>query len=220
MAEHDGNREGLLWKTKYYENCPGCRIDTRKETDLGIPYKDLLFIWIVALTTFLPISSLFPYIYFLIRDFNIAKRQEDIGYYAGFVGRIIFNALFGLSTNFLMAVSMRFLLGCFSGIYGPVQVCSFCFLFLMAVSVVYSIYGPVQETLHKHIGIASCETGMNGRIQENKEIGLIDSKESLLTNWPLISSIVVLCVFSLQSMAYTEVIEPLADFHMLLLFKF
>jgi MFS family permease len=34
----------------------------------------------------LPISSLFPYIYFMIRDFHIAKQEEDIGFYAGFVG--------------------------------------------------------------------------------------------------------------------------------------
>ncbi|GAU16395.1 hypothetical protein TSUD_117440 [Trifolium subterraneum] len=34
----------------------------------------------------LPISSLFPYLYFMIRDFNIAKREEDISAYAGYVG--------------------------------------------------------------------------------------------------------------------------------------
>ncbi|XP_061954673.1 protein ZINC INDUCED FACILITATOR-LIKE 1-like isoform X2 [Populus nigra] len=44
-------------KKKYYEDCPA-----------------------------LPISSLFPFLYFMIRDFHIAKREEDIGYYAGYVG--------------------------------------------------------------------------------------------------------------------------------------
>ncbi|ONK78525.1 uncharacterized protein A4U43_C02F19730, partial [Asparagus officinalis] len=34
----------------------------------------------------LPISSLFPFLYFMIRDLQIAKRVEDIGFYAGFVG--------------------------------------------------------------------------------------------------------------------------------------
>lgn len=31
------------------------------------------------------------------------------------------------------------------------------------------------------------------------------AKESLLKNWPLMSSIIVYCVFSLHDMAYTEV---------------
>jgi len=31
------------------------------------------------------------------------------------------------------------------------------------------------------------------------------AKESLYTNWPLISSIIVYCVFSLHDIAYTEV---------------
>ncbi|GKD65657.1 zinc induced facilitator-like 1-like protein isoform X1, partial [Tanacetum coccineum] len=34
----------------------------------------------------LPISSLFPFLYFMVRDFNIAEKEEDISYYAGFVG--------------------------------------------------------------------------------------------------------------------------------------
>ncbi|GJR38481.1 zinc induced facilitator-like 1-like protein isoform X1 [Tanacetum coccineum] len=34
----------------------------------------------------LPISSLFPFLYYMIRDFNIAEKEEDISYYAGFVG--------------------------------------------------------------------------------------------------------------------------------------
>ncbi|GAB2275039.1 Probable peptide/nitrate transporter At3g43790 [Dionaea muscipula] len=34
----------------------------------------------------LPTSSLFPFLYFMIRDFGIAKQVEDIGFYAGFVG--------------------------------------------------------------------------------------------------------------------------------------
>ncbi|KAL3568890.1 hypothetical protein D5086_028780 [Populus alba] len=55
----DGNGIGESFlKKKYYEDCPGS----------------------------LPISSLFPFLYFMIRDFHIAKREEDIGYYAGYVG--------------------------------------------------------------------------------------------------------------------------------------
>ncbi|XP_011041314.1 PREDICTED: protein ZINC INDUCED FACILITATOR 1-like isoform X2 [Populus euphratica] len=90
----------------------------------------------------------------MIRDFHIAKREEDIGYYAGYVGSafmfgraltsvlwgmiadrygrkpviifgtvsvVIFNTLFGLSTSFWMAISMRFLLGSLCGILGPMR---------------------------------------------------------------------------------------------------
>ncbi|RVX06595.1 Protein zinc induced facilitator-like 1 [Vitis vinifera] len=89
-----------------------------------------------------------------IRDFHIAKREEDIGYYAGYVGSafmlgraltsvawgmvadrygrkpvimigtitvVIFNTLFGLSVNFWMALSTRFLLGSLNGVLGPIK---------------------------------------------------------------------------------------------------
>lgn len=141
-------------KVEYFENCPGCKIDKLKESSHGLPYKHLFFLFIVVLAAALPISSLFPFLYFMIRDFHIAEREEDIGYYAGYVGSafmfgraltsvlwgmiadrygrkpvilfgsvtlVIFNTLFGLSTNFWMAVSTRFLLGSLSGILGPMR---------------------------------------------------------------------------------------------------
>lgn len=85
MAEN-GIGESLLRKNKYYEDCPGCKIELSKETNTGVPFKYLLYVWIVVLCAALPISSLFPFLYFMIRDFHIAKREEDIGYYAGYVG--------------------------------------------------------------------------------------------------------------------------------------
>ncbi|XP_058078198.1 protein ZINC INDUCED FACILITATOR-LIKE 1-like isoform X2 [Magnolia sinica] len=75
-----------LLKKVYYENCPGCKQDQINEERRGIPFKDFLFIWIVILCAALPISSLFPFLYFMIRDFHIAKNVQDIGYYAGYVG--------------------------------------------------------------------------------------------------------------------------------------
>ncbi|KAI3724030.1 hypothetical protein L2E82_35794 [Cichorium intybus] len=39
----------------------------------------------ILLGASLPFSSLYPFIYFTIRDFNLASQEEDIGYYAGFV---------------------------------------------------------------------------------------------------------------------------------------
>ncbi|RZC79145.1 hypothetical protein C5167_003382 [Papaver somniferum] len=263
MADHqNSNRTGLLSKTEkdvvYYVSCPGCKIDDRKAKNLGIPYKELVYIWIVVLSPVLPISSLFPYLYFLVRDFNIAKKEEDIGYYAGCVGSaymfgraltsllwgaladrygrkpvilaccttvIICNTLFGLCTNFWIAVAMRFLLGCFSGIFGPVQayateVCrkEYQALGLSFISTAWAIgliVGPAiggflaQETLHKHSAPneESYEADhVTEKIQENEEVrSVTDSKGSLFTNWPLISCIVVYCIFSLHDMAYSEI---------------
>nr|XP_048326210.1 protein ZINC INDUCED FACILITATOR-LIKE 1-like isoform X2 [Ziziphus jujuba var. spinosa] len=84
MAEE--SRERLLKKVVYYENCPGCKVDQYKETQHGLPIRDLLFIGIVVLCNVLPISSLFPFLYYMIRDFHIAEREEDISFYGGFVG--------------------------------------------------------------------------------------------------------------------------------------
>ncbi|XP_025014586.1 protein ZINC INDUCED FACILITATOR-LIKE 1 isoform X2 [Ricinus communis] len=94
VADHEEKnyRQTLLDKTnssssgRYYENCPGCQLDLFKQTNPAIPVKHLFYVWIVVLCAALPISSLFPFLYFMIRDFHIAKREEDIGYYAGYVG--------------------------------------------------------------------------------------------------------------------------------------
>ncbi|KAL6534704.1 hypothetical protein OROGR_013379 [Orobanche gracilis] len=53
----------------------------------------------------LPISSLFPFLYFMVRDFHIAKREEDISSYAGYVGssfmcgRALTSLLWGLLSD-------------------------------------------------------------------------------------------------------------------------
>ncbi|WCJ36764.1 zinc induced facilitator 1 [Euphorbia peplus] len=69
-----------------YEKCPGCEVDRHNRVHKGIPFRNLSFIWFVSLCTALPLSSLFPFVYFMVRDFHIAKEEEDIGFYAGFVG--------------------------------------------------------------------------------------------------------------------------------------
>ncbi|KAF8021794.1 hypothetical protein BT93_G2050 [Corymbia citriodora subsp. variegata] len=116
----------VLLKKRYYENCPGCKVDKRKESQRGCPIRELVSIWIVVLCT----------------DFHIAKREEDIGYYAGYVGSslllgrvltsifwgivadrygVILNTIFGLSVNFWMAIATRFLIGCLNGLLGLVK---------------------------------------------------------------------------------------------------
>ncbi|RZC64214.1 hypothetical protein C5167_025986 [Papaver somniferum] len=300
-AGENSNTEPLLPKSTidvfYDKDCPGCRMDLRKETCLGAPYKELLYIWIIALCVGLPISSLYPYLYFLVKDFNVTKRDEDIGYYAGCVasaymlgrgltsvlwgavadryGRkpviifccttmVILTTLFGLSTNFWMAVSIRLLLGASSAIFGPIQayateVCreehqTLALSFTSSAWAIGMIIGPAMggflaepavkypnifskdslfarlpyflpclcisiwtaaatiaclwlpETLHKHkeTNEESHGTGVTEKRQESDEIGSTKS-ENLFKNWPLMSCIIVYCVFSLHNMAYSEI---------------
>ncbi|CAL0333629.1 unnamed protein product [Lupinus luteus] len=83
--EDENIREPLL-KKKYYENCSGCKVEQAKELNHGLSILNLSIIWMVVLCAALPISSLFPFLYFMVRDFNIAKTETDIGSYAGYVG--------------------------------------------------------------------------------------------------------------------------------------
>ncbi|XP_006663795.1 protein ZINC INDUCED FACILITATOR-LIKE 1 isoform X2 [Oryza brachyantha] len=82
MAEPEPPPEAKV----YHDGCPGCAIEQRKEEHTGIPYNEFLFVAITTLASSLPISSLFPFLYFMIRDLHIARTEEDIGFYAGFLG--------------------------------------------------------------------------------------------------------------------------------------
>ncbi|CAJ2638642.1 unnamed protein product [Trifolium pratense] len=296
--ENENVGEALLKKT-YYDNCPGCKVDKAKELKTDVSFRNLLNIWMVVLCSALPISSLFPYLYFMIRDFNIAKREEDISAYAGYVGSafmlgrsftsipwgmvadrygrkpvaiigiisvIIFNTLFGLSTSFWMAVTTRFLLGSLNGLLGPMKAyCSEIFreekqaLGLSTFSAAWGmglIIGPalggylaqptvkyphifpknsfwdtfpyflpsilisafavvvaisciwLPETLHNHpLGdqstndVEALETGSKTKDKDK----IIQKDENLFLNWPLMSAIIVYCIFSLHDIAYQEV---------------
>uniref|UniRef100_A0A0E0PJU1 Major facilitator superfamily (MFS) profile domain-containing protein n=1 Tax=Oryza rufipogon TaxID=4529 RepID=A0A0E0PJU1_ORYRU len=79
-------------KKEYHKGCPGCQLEKANESRTGIPYLNFFYICIIGITSSLPIQSLFPYQYFMIRDMNIAKREEDIGFYAGFVAASYFLA--------------------------------------------------------------------------------------------------------------------------------
>uniref|UniRef100_A0A1J3G6U7 Protein ZINC INDUCED FACILITATOR 1 n=2 Tax=Noccaea caerulescens TaxID=107243 RepID=A0A1J3G6U7_NOCCA len=150
----DEYKDALLEKHKYHEGCPGCKVEQMKQLRRGYPYLELSFVWIIVLSTSLPISSLYPFLYYMIEDFGVAKTEKDIGFYAGFVGCsfmfgraltsvfwgivadrygrkpiillgtisiAIFNALFGLSVNFWMAIGTRFLLGSFNCLLGTMK---------------------------------------------------------------------------------------------------
>nr|CBX25429.1 hypothetical_protein [Oryza glaberrima] len=73
MEEEAGAEVPLLKiKGDYHQGCPGCAYDRKKEVYRGLPYKEFLYLWMICLTA--------------VRDLHVAKRTEDIGFYAGFVG--------------------------------------------------------------------------------------------------------------------------------------
>ncbi|XP_048569791.1 protein ZINC INDUCED FACILITATOR-LIKE 1-like [Triticum urartu] len=293
----------------YVEGCPGCAIDRRKAENPDIPYSSFLYVWVITLSTALPISSLFPYLYFMIRDLHVAKRTEDIGFYAGFVGAsfmfgrfltatiwgiaadrigrkpvilfsvfsvVVFNTLFGLSVTYWMAIATRFLMGALNGLLGPIKAYSIevCrpeheALALSLVSTSWAIgliIGPalggylalpaekypnifspdslfgrfpyflpclctsvfaavvltgclwMPETLHKHKAsengkqsVDALEAHLIDPQEKVEESDSVDTKKSLFKNWPLMSSIIVYCIFSYHDMAYTEVFSLWAE---------
>lgn len=266
MASRSDQCEPLLKKSvTYHENCHGCKVEQLKETRKGYPLKELTLVGLLVLCNSLPISALFPFLYFMVRDFHIAK-TEDIGYYAGYIGSsfmfgrfltsvlwgiaadkygrkpvmligvfsvVVFNTLFGLSVNFWMAISMRFLLGSFNGMLGPVKPADkfpdifsktslfgrFPYFLPCLAITIFSIMIFVAtfwlpETLHKHPlegekkGDDDPELGLEDKsFQENKEVPQKQKKnrKSLLKNWPAMSSISIYCVYSLHDMAYSEI---------------
>ncbi|XP_019161344.1 PREDICTED: protein ZINC INDUCED FACILITATOR-LIKE 1-like [Ipomoea nil] len=295
----------LQKKNCYYENCPGCKVEQQKRLQRGLPIKNLITVWIIVLATALPISSLFPFLYFMVRDFQIAKREEDIGFYAGYIGSsfmvgraltsvfwgmvadrygrkpvlvfgtmavVVLNTLFGLSVNFWMAIITRFLLGSLNGLLGPVkayaaelfheehQALGMSMItiswgiglvigpslggFLSQPAEKYpSVFSPdslfgrfpyllpcliisffalvvaigsfwIPETLHKHdsVSVSPCDSNEALEAAAHHQVETeTSSKESLFKNWPLISSIIVYCVFSFHDMAYTEIFSLWAE---------
>ncbi|CAH9145352.1 unnamed protein product [Cuscuta epithymum] len=268
-SESDASYKEALLEQKaekgYYENCPGCKVEQQKQLQRGVPIKLLIRVWAIVLCSSLPISSLFPFIYFMIRDFKIAKTEEDIGYYAGYVGSafmlgravtslfwgmladkygrkpvfifstisvVIFNTLFGFSTNFWMAIITRFLLGSLNGLLGPIKAFAveafperYQSLGLSSVSTAWGmglIIGPAlggflaQETLHKHDSVSVSSRNSYKALEaasktSKNDGGSKDSKKSIFNNWPLMSSIIIYCVFSLHEMAYTEIFSLWAE---------
>ncbi|KAH7284010.1 hypothetical protein KP509_34G035500 [Ceratopteris richardii] len=80
----------LRKQTTFVEGCPGCLLEKKKaEAPHIAPVKELCFVALLVLCNVLPIASLFPFIYFMVQDFGIAKVTTQIGTYAGYIGSAI-----------------------------------------------------------------------------------------------------------------------------------
>ncbi|KAG2396777.1 Protein ZINC INDUCED FACILITATOR 1 [Vigna angularis] len=244
-------------KKKYYENCPGCKVDEAKELSEGrsVLFTKLFVVWMLVLCASLPISSLFPFVYFMVRDFNIAKTEADISFYAGYLGSVYMlgrclTSLFwgtiadrigrkpAYTTELLREEHQALGLSTVSSAWGvglvigpalggylskpvekypqifpkdsfwdkfPYFLPSFVMSALAFVVAIGCIWIP--ETLHKHN--CSDESIDDAKALENGSSGggieKIQKNENLFLNWPLMSSIIPYCIFSLLEVAYLEV---------------
>lgn len=53
-------REKLLKKV-YYDECPGCVVEQRKELQRGLPIKMLVSVWLIVLSAGKKSTSVFPF---------------------------------------------------------------------------------------------------------------------------------------------------------------
>ncbi|KAK6163113.1 hypothetical protein DH2020_002954 [Rehmannia glutinosa] len=201
----------------------------------------------------------------LIRDFHIAKREEDIGYYAGFIGssymlgRALTSVLWGAIADRygrkpayacetvreehqslgLSAVSTAWGTGLiigpalggflaqpaekFPGIFASDSLFARfpyllpCLIISLFAAIVTVACFWIPETLHTHnTKNITSQSSYDALESGTDEKGAMEGqkttpKESLFRNWPLMSSIIVYCIFSLHDMAYTEIFSLWAE---------
>nr|GMD46492.1 protein ZINC INDUCED FACILITATOR-LIKE 1-like isoform X1 [Ipomoea batatas] len=264
QSEQNGEANGGHLEDEYFyydESCAGCRVELLKRADAGVPVKHVFFISMVTLcgcSSFMLGRALTSVLWGIIADRYGRKPVVIIGT----VTVVIFNALFGLSVNYWMAIITRFLLGALCGIIGTMrayasEICrrEYHALGISAVSTAWGIglvIGPAvggyfAQPAEKYPGIFSAESffgkfpyflpclmismfalvttvmsfwlpeTMHTHKKEHKEEHDVTqnskqpehevptSQKSLLKNWPLISCILVYCVFQLHDIAYLEI---------------
>ncbi|KAL3696231.1 hypothetical protein R1sor_010307 [Riccia sorocarpa] len=87
FGEEEDTKVPLL--ESLYPDCPGCKCAHLTAPGAGPPIKVLLMVMVIVICNTLPVASLYPYIYFMVDDFGIAAKKEDIGYYAGALGSVL-----------------------------------------------------------------------------------------------------------------------------------
>lgn len=94
----DDDGESSITHSSHVDGCPGCELEMRKLTTKGPPTKELFFVAVMVLCNALPISSLFPFIYFMVEDFHITNSVTEVAFYAGFIGSAFMAGRFLSST--------------------------------------------------------------------------------------------------------------------------
>uniref|UniRef100_R7W2S1 Putative membrane protein n=1 Tax=Aegilops tauschii TaxID=37682 RepID=R7W2S1_AEGTA len=200
-------------------------MDRRKESLRGrIPYKELFFVAATTLAGSLPITCLFPFMYFMVRDFNIAKREEDIGSYAGFlaasymIGRAITSIFWGIAADRLgrkpvIAFSMLsvVILQIFFGLSTKYWMAIAARLLLGSLN---GLLGPIKayaievcQTEHQALGISVVNTvwglgvvigpGLGGYLaQPAEKYPQTFSKESVFGRFPYLLPCLVVSIFA------------------------
>uniref|UniRef100_A0A0E0BF00 Major facilitator superfamily (MFS) profile domain-containing protein n=1 Tax=Oryza glumipatula TaxID=40148 RepID=A0A0E0BF00_9ORYZ len=232
MAAGDAATPLLETAYQYHEGCPACAVERSKALNPGIPYMRFFHIWIIILVSCLPISSLFPFLYFMIciqyslwtkytlldgDNYTISYRfiewltwtNKSTVSTSWAIGLIVGPAIGGYlaqpSEKYPILFPANSLFGRFPYFLPCLCISIFCFVILISC-----IWLP--ETLHKHA------TERNGDCKIGSlSTHLVDSEEfvkqhtspakdkSLFKNWPLMSSIVLFCIVSFDDMAYTEI---------------
>ncbi|GJM88080.1 hypothetical protein PR202_ga04104 [Eleusine coracana subsp. coracana] len=104
----------------YYEGCPGCAMERKKESNKGVPYKELLLVGVITLAagaSYLLGRGFASIFWGMVAD--RIGRKPVIAF--SIFSVIIFNTLFGLSVKYWMAITTRFLLGALNGFLGPIK---------------------------------------------------------------------------------------------------
>ncbi|XP_012849913.1 PREDICTED: protein ZINC INDUCED FACILITATOR 1-like [Erythranthe guttata] len=202
--------EKLLKKNEYIEGCPGCKVDQYKQIQRGLPIKQVLIVWIIVLST-----GNFIRWRFVICE-TVREEHQSLGLSAVSTawgtGLIIGPALGG----FLAQPAEKYP-GIFTqdSIFARFPYLLPCLIISLFAAVVTVACFWIPETLHTHKSekIASRDSydGLECGGKEETEGQKSNSKENLLKNWPLMSSIFVYCIFSLHDMAYTEIFSLWAE---------
>jgi len=87
------------------ETTPGSLRDTAVEKMAPYPHKQLLILAACRFSEPVAMTSSFPYLFFMIRDFHLSDDEKDIGHYAGLLA-----SSFSLA-QFFSGLSYRLFIG-------------------------------------------------------------------------------------------------------------
>uniref|UniRef100_A0A0E0DS29 Major facilitator superfamily (MFS) profile domain-containing protein n=1 Tax=Oryza meridionalis TaxID=40149 RepID=A0A0E0DS29_9ORYZ len=64
-------------KITYWEGCPGCAVERRKAENPGVPYLQFFHIWIIILVSCLPITFIYPFLYFMAYTTEVCRPEHQ-----------------------------------------------------------------------------------------------------------------------------------------------